>query len=644
MDEEKHPSNGRVPLRVLFVEDSPKDLKLIQATLEGAGYHLLSSVVESLSAFQEQVLRSDHQIILSDYNLRDWTALEVLETVKRSDNDIPVIVISGTLGDEAAAEVMKQGATDYILKDRLARLPAAIQRALEDKSLRDQRKLGQEQLQESEERFRLLVDTVKDYAIFMLDVDGNVGTWNAGAERIVGYRTAEIMGQNISCFYPADDRARGKPELALRNAMNDGKWENEGWLIRKDGSQFWANTVITAMRNAQGQTIGFSNITRDLTKRKLAEDRAKLHLDRLAALRAIDIAITSSLDIRLTLRVFLDQVTTQLGVDAADVLLLDAKTQTLEFAASRGMRSSRAFRTSVNLSDDPAARAVLERRAITIADVDTTASRFKDASAIREERFISYIAAPLIAKGQVNGMLEIWHRRPLQMDAEWLEFLESLTGQAAIAVDNAALYQQLQDSHAELLLSYDTTLEGWIKALDMRDKETEGHTRRVTEMTMQLAHAYPVEREQLVHIRRGALLHDIGKMAIPDAILHKPGPLTSQEWEIMRRHTVYAHNWISPIPYLRPAVDIPYCHHEKWDGSGYPRKLKGEAIPLSARLFSVVDVWDALRSDRPYRAGWPVEKVSDYIRECSGRHFDPNVVEVFLKSVAAPEIGVQARR
>jgi HD-GYP domain-containing protein (c-di-GMP phosphodiesterase class II) len=150
---------------------------------------------------------------------------------------------------------------------------------------------------------------------------------------------------------------------------------------------------------------------------------------------------------------------------------------------------------------------------------------------------------------------------------------------------------------------------------------------------VRLALAYPVDKDRLVHIRRGALLHDIGKMAIPDAILHKPGPLTPEETDIMHRHNLYAYEWLSPIPYLRPALDIPYCHHEKWDGSGYPRGLKGDAIPLAARLFAVVDVWDALRSDRPYRTSWSAETVRKYIRERAGSHFDPQVVEIFLNIV-----------
>jgi response regulator RpfG family c-di-GMP phosphodiesterase len=188
----------------------------------------------------------------------------------------------------------------------------------------------------------------------------------------------------------------------------------------------------------------------------------------------------------------------------------------------------------------------------------------------------------------------------------------------------------LQRLNVELALAYDTTLEGWSRALDLRDKETEGHSQRVTEMTLRLARAMGMGQSELVHVRRGALLHDIGKMGIPDSILLKPALLTEEQTAIMRRHPVYAYELLSPIDYLRPALDIPHCHHEKWDGTGYPRGLKGEQIPLAARIFAVVDVWDALRSDRPYRPGWSEDRVREHIWTLAGTHFDPKVVTVFL--------------
>ena len=188
----------------------------------------------------------------------------------------------------------------------------------------------------------------------------------------------------------------------------------------------------------------------------------------------------------------------------------------------------------------------------------------------------------------------------------------------------------LEKANTELKTAYDATIEGWSRAMDLRDRETEGHSQRVTELTLQLAKAAGINREELIHIRRGSLLHDMGKLGIPDSILLKPDKLTEYEWEIMRRHPQLAYDMLYPIEYLRPALDIPYCHHEKWDGSGYPRKLNGQQIPLSARIFAIVDVWDALSSDRPYRRAMSKEDVLKYLRDQSDKHFDPQVVELFF--------------
>ena len=209
--------------------------------------------------------------------------------------------------------------------------------------------------------------------------------------------------------------------------------------------------------------------------------------------------------------------------------------------------------------------------------------------------------------------------------------VRDITERKGMQAKLAYLFQDLQKSNQELLMAYETTLSGWAKALALRDGRTADHTQRVTEMTIRLARAMGIGENQMQHIRQGALLHDIGKMGVPDNILLKPGPLNDEEWEIMRRHPILAEELLSPIAYLRQAMEIPCCHHEKWDGKGYPRGLKGEEIPLSARIFAVVDVWDALRSDRPYRKAWPEEKVLAYLREQKGKHFDPTVVETFLQ-------------
>jgi PAS domain S-box-containing protein/putative nucleotidyltransferase with HDIG domain len=363
---------------------------------------------------------------------------------------------------------------------------------------------------------------------------------------------------------------------------------------------------------------------------RLFED-ANRRLHYLQALRDVDKAITTSFDLDVMLDIFLHQVMTQLDVHAADVLLFDQDTQTLDFAAGRGFRSRVLQHTRLRLGDGYAGQAALERRMISHADLTHETDGPVNAPLFDSEGFVSYYAVPLIAKGQVQGVLELFHRRPLDPDEDWLNLLDALARQAAIAINNASLFEALQLANTELTLAYDTTLEGWSRALDMRDEETEGHSLRVTDLTVRLAEAMGIPKGDFVHIRRGALLHDIGKMGIPDHILLKPGALTEDEWQIMSQHPLLAYQLLSPITFLRAALNIPYCHHEKWDGSGYPRGLRGADIPIEARIFAVVDVWDALCSDRPYRRAWKKDDALDYIRAQAEHHFDPRVIAVFLE-------------
>ncbi|NOH02889.1 MAG: GAF domain-containing protein [Chloroflexi bacterium] len=377
----------------------------------------------------------------------------------------------------------------------------------------------------------------------------------------------------------------------------------------------------------------------------LALERTRLNektikqLERLAALRVIDLAISSSFDLWLTLNTVLEQVVEQLGVDAASILLFKPESGRLEFAPGRGFRTRRIEASSVRPGEGYAGAVAVERRVMHIRNINAARDQFARQGLLEGENFVSYVGVPLITKGELKGVLELFHRSPLNTDSEWLNFLDSLGWQTAIAVDNAMLFEKIQRSNFELALAYDATIEGWSHALDLRDKETEGHTRRVTEMTLKLARAMGVPDSEIVHLRRGALLHDIGKMGVPDSILLKPDALTETEWEIMRKHPQYAYEMLASISYLRPALDIPYCHHEKWDGTGYPRGLTGTEIPLAARLFAVVDVWDAILSGRPYQKKWTKRQALKYIREQSGKHFDPQVVEVFLREIVGSKAG-----
>lgn len=375
-----------------------------------------------------------------------------------------------------------------------------------------------------------------------------------------------------------------------------------------------------------------AEITGNAIHRAQLYDQSQRQVRRLTSLRDIDSAIASSFDLRLTLNILMDQTVSHLNVDAVNIGLYHPDLQSLTYLTGVGFTIPSPTRPQIRMGEGLAGQVLIRQQTCHITNLQN-APEAANETVVKREGFVTYIGIPLIVKGQIKGVFEIFHRSPLSPTPDWMEFLHTLAGQAAIAIDSAQLFENLQRSNQELIQAYDTTLEGWARALELRDRETEGHTRRVTEMTMRLARYIGVNDNEMVSIYRGVLLHDIGKMGVPDHILKKEGQLTEEEWAEMRKHPVYAYNLLSPIAFLRGVLDIPYCHHERWDGKGYPRGLKGEQIPLAARIFSVVDNWDALLSDRPYRKAWPVEKVKAYLRESAGTLLDPRIVEVFLSMV-----------
>jgi putative nucleotidyltransferase with HDIG domain len=354
-------------------------------------------------------------------------------------------------------------------------------------------------------------------------------------------------------------------------------------------------------------------------------------LIQIQTLRSIDQAILSAIDLHSTAKVILQEAAKHIHADAVALLALDPKTKTLNFVDGYGFEFDTFQHTHLRLGEGYAGQVALKKQIIDIRNLQDDPQIFSQASNFEKEGFMTYLGTPLIARGEIKGVLEIFQRRVFEPGIEWLNILETISNQIAIAIDNALLVEVLKSSNADLSVAYNATIEGLSRALELRDRETQGHTLRVTAMTVQLARKIGAFSESdLVHIRRGALLHDIGKMGIPDSILLKPGELTADEWKIMQLHTIYADDILFQIEHLKPALDIPRYHHEKWDGSGYPHRLKGEQIPVAARIFSIVDVFDALTSDRPYREAWPREQTLEHIQSQSGIHFEPAIVSTFM--------------
>jgi PAS domain S-box-containing protein len=479
------------------------------------------------------------------------------------------------------------------------------------------------------------------YPIRVLDL--NLPVVNSIPVDAIPY-SQRILEQNESVVIYANDPKISNEERAalflnfaqsvclipLRSSSHESKSNQDLGLLILGEARSEIREPFSTAKVRLAQSIG--DQTSVAIRRLLLQEQTERRLHYLTALREIDKAITSSFGLHLSMKTVLTQAIDQLHIDAAAIWLFRPDSAMLEYFVGHGFHSKMFEQAKpLRLGEGYAGRAIAERQTIHISNLMTRQDNPRLMPALESDAFVSYYAVPLIAREDIKGVLEVFHRVPLEPDQEWLNFLNTLAGQAAIAIDNATLFDNLLRSNYQLTQAYDATIEGWSVALDLRDKETEGHTQRVTEMTITLAKAMGLTEHELVPVRRGALLHDIGKMGVPDRILLKPDKLTDDEWVMMRKHPQFAHDMLSPIQYLQGALDIPYCHHEKWDGTGYPRGLKGEQIPLTARIFAIVDVWDALTSDRPYRSAWSSKKTLEYISSLSGSHFDPRVVEAFLQ-------------
>jgi HD-GYP domain-containing protein (c-di-GMP phosphodiesterase class II) len=479
-------------------------------------------------------------------------------------------------------------------------------------------------LPDADQRLDALFQAFDDL-LFILDRGGTILDYKARDQMQLYTEPSQFMHRKMQEVLPAEVGVKFEDALFWLNREN--KIVQMEYSLPTPSGAGWFEARLVPLPN--GQVAAF---VRDITRYKESEARIQHQLEQLAAVRSIDRAIASGVDLHLTLSVVLDHVRTQLNMDAASILLFNAKSQQLEFAAGVGFTTDALKHTRLRYGEGYAGLAVLTGESLHISNLRTVhnVDQFRS-PAFSRENFVAYYAVPLIAKAQTLGVLEIFHRTPAQAGADSLVFMNMLADQAAIAIENAMLFKSLQSTHTELAATYDATIEGWARALQLRDKETEIHTRRVTEMTMRLARMLHLPETELLHMKRGAILHDIGKVAIPDSILHKPGPLSDGEWKLMRKHPLIAVELLEPVPYLAPALAIPRSHHEKWDGSGYPYGLSGEQIPIAARIFALADVYDALTSNRPYRPAWTPARTLEYLRSQAGQYFDPTLVPNFIE-------------
>ena len=360
--------------------------------------------------------------------------------------------------------------------------------------------------------------------------------------------------------------------------------------------------------------------------------KVETQLRHLESLHAIDQAITSNFDLQVVNKIILDQVCKELDGDAADILILNKATNILENIGTTGFMDPMIRNIRVPLTTSVAGKVLLENKGVSIYDLKENPLWFIRKN-LQVENFKAYFAHPMVIKGETIGVMEVFLRKVFYPDRDWEAFLEALATQAAVAYDSFKKYSELQRMQQNASASFRKTLETWSKSLELREVESQGHIRRVTNETIRLARELGMDENKLPDIERGALLHDIGKIGILDEILLKKGDLTEDDWKEIKRHPQIARDLLSNVKLLEDAQDIPYSHHENWDGSGYPQGLKGESIPLSARIFAVVDTYDAMTSPRPYRRAWTKPEALEYLIEQKGKKFDPKVVDLFIKKV-----------
>jgi HD-GYP domain-containing protein (c-di-GMP phosphodiesterase class II) len=458
---------------------------------------------------------------------------------------------------------------------------------------------------------------------FVLSPEGEILDYRSNASVLRYIFPGSLHNKKIADVFPA--KLAEQLEQALRTVQQTGRVTPLEYVLPVSNREYWFDARLIPISDSK-----IILIARDVTECRETKIKMERQVQQLSILRSIDLAIASGLDLNLLLSMLLDRMMAVMHVDAATILLWNGKTNLLEFSAGKGFHSNILQYTRLKIGEGFAGRVALEREMIHVPDLGKERMEFDRSPLFAQENFVTYWGVPLMAKGRVLGVLEMFHRAPIKPDKDLQDFLVMVAGQAAIAIDSAMMFSELQRSNVELSLAYDATIEGLSRALDLRDKETKEHTFRVTDITVKLATRLGVKQSELIHIRRGAILHDIGKVAIPDQILFKPGPLAQEEWDIMRRHPDIAVELLSPVTYLEPALEIPHWHHEKWDGSGYPDGLRQEDIPFAARLFALADVYDALTSNRPYRSAWSKWTAVEYIEDQAGTHFDPRILPEFL--------------
>jgi PAS domain S-box-containing protein len=462
-------------------------------------------------------------------------------------------------------------------------------------------------------------------------VSPNVAQFGYDAERFM--RLPEFFE---SIIHP-NDLPRVRKEADAQISIGASYYAQEYRLRAAGGEYRWVYAFTSITRGEDARPRHLDWYIMEITERRKNEERIQVQLERLASLQTIGVFIENNADLHFTLQTIIVQLLEMLHVDGAAILRYDPSADQLSYLVHDGFHIPDPAKYRFQSGESYPGMVALSRKPVPLTtSAEVLASEFKFPEMAREH-FTAYYGLPLMVKGELKGVLEVFNRADWSGDSEWFDFLETLAGQAAIAIANADLLESLQQSRANLEQAYDDTIFALARAIDAHDQQTEEHSRRLHDLTGRLAERAGLGEREIYYARIGALLHDIGKIGISTELIRKTGVLTELDREILNSHTLLSEKILGGVEYLRPALDIPRYHHEKFDGSGYPYHLKGEEIPLAARIFAIADVWDALVNARPYRTGkdaiWSNERAINYLISQKGKYFDPRLVDLFLELV-----------
>ena len=631
---------------ILVVSPNEIDANATAIILDSKGYQML--VATNWREVKEVVTDNPPQVVLLSLDEAPLWALDLLWELKENLPHSKVFILTEDMTKQVVADALNVGVRGVLTKPLdTYKLNQLIQTAIAEN-----RKA--ESLRKSEEYFKTIVSTAPD-VILHIDREGKIQDinripWYLSGRKVVGETPLDFIEEKYHQDYLS----------TFEHVMDTGEIVTfEFQLVSADGQRVWCEANIGPVKR-NGIVDGVSLVSRDVTKRMAYIEEIEDQRNELNLLFELGKKINATLNIHEVYDHLLDQVSR----------VMDCK----QFSVSSFSHNDKLIRCEyfvydnqqIDVSSFPPiplnpegkgtqSRVIVSGKAMLLNDyqayIRTSKKKFlvtDDGDVINEEEKPeddddvqrSAIIAPMIFKGDTVGVIQVMSNNINAYNALHLRMIETACTQLAVASNNAMLYRQAQDEINERIIaqrklqeSYDSTLMGWVSALERREKETAGHSKRVTELTLRFAEKLNIPEGQRIHMWRGALLHDVGKLVIPDSILLKQGSLNEEEWEIMKMHGEYAYEWLSSIDYLKPVLDIPRYHHERWDGTGYPKGMKGEEIPLAARMFTLIDQYDALTSDRPYRKAWRKKRVLRYFQEESGKIFDPILVDVFIEMI-----------